>query len=124
MLLRLRLGIGRRQAEKLTGLFGDVGEIDKTQRFTDHIEQIAMLARRGVGPFAGRAFDGVLEAHEHGTARRVADIANLPIVALSAARTEIMPTHRLGLPAETGCKIGSVAASHYAASRSPMRSTG
>jgi hypothetical protein len=124
MLSWLRFGIGMWQAEELTGLFGDVGEVNKPQRFTDHVEQITMLACRGVGPFAGRAFGAVLQADEHGSAGRVADIANLPIVALSAAGTEIALADRLGLPAETGCKIGSIAASHHAASRSPMRTTG
>ena len=82
-----------------------------------------MLTSRGVGPFASGAFGGVLEAHEHGSAGRVTNIANLPIVALWATGREIAFAYRLSLPAETGCEIGSVAG-HHEASRSPMRATG
>ena len=123
VLPQLRFGIGR-HAEEQAGLLGNVGEVDEAERFTDHVEQIAMLAGRSVRPLAGGAFRGVLQAHEHGLARRVANIANLPIVALSAASSEIAFAYRLGLTAETGCEIGSVVAGHYAASRSPMRATG
>ena len=52
-------GSGSRQAEEAPGLVGDVAEVDKTAAFADDVEEIAMLAGRGVGPFAGCALAGI-----------------------------------------------------------------
>ena len=44
-----------RQAQEAARLVGDVMEIEKPAAFADHVEQVAVLARGGVGPFAGGA---------------------------------------------------------------------
>jgi hypothetical protein len=82
-----RLRFGMRQAEKAPGLLGDVGlKSIRPRAFADDVEQIAMLAGGGVGPFARRALAGEsVQPHEHRAARRVADIADLPVIALAAA---------------------------------------
>ena len=49
------LGFAARQAEEAAGLIGDIVEVDQAAAFADDVEQIAMLAGCGVGPFAGRA---------------------------------------------------------------------
>lgn len=50
-----------RHGQKAPCLVGNVLEVDQTEGFTDDIEEVTMLARRGVGPTAGwssRARDG------------------------------------------------------------------
>jgi hypothetical protein len=113
-----------RQAEEAPGFFGNVCEVDQTERVPDHVQQIAIFPRGRVLPFTGSAFHAVVQPDEHGSASRVSDIANLPVIALFATIREIVTAHRLGLPAETLRQFGSVETRHYAASRSPMRSTG
>ena len=54
----IRFRLGMRQAEERTRLIGDVLEVDQAAAFADDVEQIAMLAGGGVGPFAGRPFAG------------------------------------------------------------------
>ena len=100
-------------------------EIEKAAALADHVEQVAVLARGGVGPFAGGAATGFrpLEPDEHGAPRCIAHVADEPIAALAPSIGEIMAAHRLGLARETVRQLGSVAR-HHAASRSPMRSTG
>ena len=83
-----------------------------------------MLAGRGIGPFAGRTLGRVLEPHIHRSAGRVAHVANQPVAALAPPAGEVVSAHRLGLPAETLRKIGSIVTRHHAASRSEMRATG
>ena len=119
----VRVGAG--QAQEATRLVGDIVEIEKAAAFADDVEQIAVLARGGVGPFAGRAATRLrpLEPDEHGAARCIADVADQPIAAFAPAVGEIVAAYRLGLARETVRQFGSVAR-HHAASRSPMRSTG
>ena len=52
----IRLGLRVRQAEEAARLIGDVLEVDQAAAFPDDVEQVAMLAGGGVGPFAGGAF--------------------------------------------------------------------
>ena len=61
-----------------------------------------MLARGGVGPFAGGALAalGPAQADEQAAARRVCDIADQPVAALSAAVGEVAAAHSLGLACE------------------------
>jgi hypothetical protein len=51
-----RLRFGMWQAEERTRLIGDVLEVDQAAAFADDVEQVAMFAGGGVGPFAGRPF--------------------------------------------------------------------
>ena len=113
-----------RQAEEAPGFFGNVREVDQTERVLDHVQQIAIFTRGRVLPFTGNAFHAVVQPDEHGAASRVSDITNLPVIALFATIRQIVTAHRLGLSTETLREFGSVETRHYAASRSPMRRAG
>jgi hypothetical protein len=54
----------------------------------------------------------ILQPHEHRAARRVAHIADLPVVALTASGRQIVTAHRLGLPAKAVCKFCGVTGHH------------
>ena len=99
-----------RQAEKVPGLIGDVAEVDEAAALADHVEQVAMLAGRGVGPFAGGALAGFrsCQPDEHGAAGRVPDVADQPVAALAATVGEIVAAHRLGIARETVRQFGGV----------------
>jgi hypothetical protein len=77
-------------------------------------------------PFAGGtlACSGTSEAHEHRAPCRVADIANLPVVALSAPVGEIGSTDCLSLLAKALRQICGINTGHQATSRSEMREIG
>ena len=135
--MHLRLRFGMRQTEKPAGFLGNIGKVDQAEAFADDIEQIAIFTALRIGPFTGCPFAGLRpdKANKHRPARIVLHIANLPVVALLAtvrqimaalamAGGEIVAAHRLGLLAETLRQFGGVETRHYAASRSPMRSTG
>ena len=111
------------QAQEASRLVGDVVEIEKAAAFTDDVEQIAVLAGGGIGPFAGWSLGRLLQPDEHGTAWRIARVADQPIAAFAPAIGEIVAAYRFGLARETVRQFGSVAW-HHAASRSPTRSTG
>ena len=121
--LRRWLRVGARQAQEAARLVGDVVEVEKAAALADDVEQVAVLARGGVGPFAGRSLRRLLQPDEHGAARCVAHVADQPVAALAPAIGEIVAAHRLGLARETVRQFGGVAR-HHAASRSPMRSIG
>jgi hypothetical protein len=74
----------------------------------DEIEEISMLAGRGIGPFAGGAGTGVraVEANIEAAAWRVRDIAGDPVAALAASVGEISAAHRLGITREAARQIG------------------
>ena len=44
----IRLGFGSRQAQESSRLFSDIVEIDQAATFPDYVEQIAVLAGRGI----------------------------------------------------------------------------
>ncbi len=116
--LRVRAG----QAQEAARLVGDVVEIEKAAALADDVEQIAVLARGGVGPFAGRApSPTVLEPDEHGAPRCIADVTDQPVAAFAPTVGEVVAAYRLGLAREAMRQFGSVAR-HHAASRSPTRS--
>ena len=121
--LRRRLRVRARQAQEAARLVGDVMEIEKAAALADHVEQVAVLARGGVGPFAGRSLRRLLQPDEHGASRCIADVTDQPVAAFAPAVGEVVAAYRLGLARETVRQFGSVAR-HHAASRSPMRSTG
>ena len=84
----------------------DVVEIVGGSAFADDVEQIAMLARGRIDPFAGRALPlRRLQPHEHGSARRVADVADEPVGALAATVGQIVAAHRLGISARDGAPV-------------------
>ena len=86
------VGLGRKlgQAEKAACLVECVAKaveptIEGDQG--DQVEQIAVLAGGGVGPFAGGAFAGAAPAQpdEEAAAGRVPDIADDPLAAFTPA---------------------------------------
>ncbi len=118
--------LGSWQAEKAPGFIGDVGEIGEAAAFADDIEQIAMLAGRRVGPFAGRTLARLRPAQpdEEGAPWCVADIADQPVAAFSPAVGEVVAAHRLGITREAVRQIGGLITHGYAAARSAIRSSG
>lgn len=113
-----------RKAEKAASFIGDLGEVEETEAFADYIEQITMFAGGGIGPFACRSPGAVMQPHEHRASRAIADVADLPVMALFMAIREVATTNRLSLPAETLRQLSGVKTGHQAASRSAMRSIG
>ena len=77
----------------------------RPQALADDVEQVAVLAGRRVGPFAGTAFAGRVagQPHEHRAALRIPGVADLPVVSDPAPVREIMSAHRLGFARETRC---------------------
>src|SRR5690606_41133472 len=68
----------------------------------DNIEQIAMIAALGIGPFAGLAapFGGRDQTNIEAATRRVADVADQPVSAFLTAIGEIMPTYAFAILGE------------------------
>ena len=110
----------------MPGLVGDVAEVDKAAALADDIEEIAMIAGRGVGPFAGRALAGFrsFQPDEQGAAGRIPHVADQPVAALAAAVGEIVAAHRLGIARETVRQFGGVERHRHAAARSATRASG
>src|SRR5260221_196362 len=87
------------QTEKTTTLRNDVMENDEARGFSDDVEQIAMLARRGISPFACGPPAGArsTEANEHGSPGRVANVADSPVAADTSSIREIVAAHAFSL---------------------------
>ena len=83
-------------------------DIGKALIVPDEIEEIAMAARGGVGPFAGGALSGVRpqEADIERAAGRIVDVANEPVAALPAAVREIVAANRLGVLRQMAREVG------------------
>ncbi len=117
-------GVERGKLRKRRALFvRDIAEFEKATALTDDVEQVAVLAGGGIGPFAGWTLGQLFQPDEHGTAWRIAGVADQPIAAFAPAIGEIVAAYRFGLARETVRQFGSVAG-HHTASRSPMRATG
>src|SRR5437764_822964 len=74
----------------------------------DEVEEIAMLAGGGVGPFASGAGAAVafFEPHKQAAPGRVGDIAHEPVIADAPSAGEIVTAHRLGLAREAARQLG------------------
>src|SRR3546814_21146750 len=70
------VGFGMRHRQEGARLIGNVLEVDQAAALADDVEQIAMLAGCGIGPFAGRTLAGLaaFQPPEHRSAGAVADI--------------------------------------------------
>src|SRR3546814_17214626 len=94
----------------------------------DDVEQVAMFAGGGVGPFTRRAASVLRSCKTdiEAAPRRVAGVADQPITALAIPLRQIVTTHRLGLIAETVCEITALIrqTDHHAAARSPTPGLG
>ena len=102
----LRLGLRPRQAEEAPRLVGNVPEFDEAATFADDVEQVAIFGRRLVDPVAGWALRRVFEPDMHRPARRVADIADHPVVAAATAGREIFAAHRLAIFSKATRQLG------------------
>ena len=120
------LWLRSREAEKVPSLIGDVVEIGKAAALADDIEEVAMIAGRRVGPFAGRTPAGFrsFQPDEQRAAGRIPHVADQPVTALAATVGEIMTAHRLGIARETVRQVGGIERHRYAAARSAIRATG
>ena len=110
-----------RQPQKAPRLLGDIAEVDETAALADHVEQIAIFGRGGIGPMPGGAGTGFRPAKpdEHRPAGRVANVAHRPVAALASPVGQVMAAYRLGLAGETARQLGSVAG-HHATSRDAL----
>ena len=110
----------------MPGLIGDVAEIDQAAALADDIEEVAVIARRRVGPFPGGALAGFrsFQPDEQGAAGRIPHVADQPVAALAATVGEIMTAHRLGIARETVRQFGGIERHRHAAARSATRESG
>src|SRR5581483_8092817 len=60
--LRAAARFGARQTEKASCLLDDIAKVDETTALADHVEQIAIFGRGGIGPMPGGAGTGVRSA--------------------------------------------------------------
>ena len=88
----LRRGSARGRLEKASRLLGDIAEIDETAALADHVEEIAMFGRGGIGPMPGGAGTGFrpAEPDEHRPAGRIANVAHRPVAALPPPVGQVM----------------------------------
>src|SRR5271170_7035903 len=116
-----RIEFGARQTQKASGLIGDIAKVDETTALADHVEEIAVFGRGGIGPMPGGARTGFWSAKpdEHRPARRVANVAHRPVAALPPPVAQVMAAYRLGLAGEAARQFGSVAG-HHATSRGAL----
>ena len=81
--IRRRWDRGTWQGEKAARFVHRLAKIAQVAVEADQVEEIAMLAGRGVGPFAGRTRAGIGsgETHIEAAARRIHDVADNPVMA-------------------------------------------
>ncbi|GEM_PF-4184552 len=89
-----------RETEETARFLGHILEIDEAKRLADDVEQIAMVAGGGVGPFPGRTFGGVPEPDIEGAAGAVLRVPDLPVIACPPTGGQVFAADRLGLAAE------------------------
>src|SRR3546814_11996982 len=89
-------------------LLSDVLEVEETAAFADDVEEVAVLAGRGVRPFAGRALAGcgAVYPDEHRPAGAVLDAADQPVATFALAAGQRFAAHGLGGAAETVLQAG------------------
>src|SRR3546814_21042938 len=101
--------LGSWQAEEQASLVQGVAQALQISAGGDQVEQIAMIARRGVGPFAGRAAAGFDAAQPdiETAAWVVVDVADKPVSAFAASIGQIVSADRLGVTRETVGQLSS-----------------
>ena len=95
-----------RQGEEGARLVERRAQRRRVRAVTDDVEQVAVLARRGVGEFPRRA--GAGEADVEGAAAGAVQVARDPVAALPASVGEIAAANGLGARAEGGGDGGRV----------------
>src|SRR6267142_4688414 len=95
----LRFKIEAGQTEKATGLINNVMEVDEARGFSDDVEQIAMLAGRGISPLTcgPLARARPTQANEHRSSRRVANVTDSPVAADTSSIREIVAAYGFSL---------------------------
>ena len=103
-----------RQAQEAPRLLGDIAERGQATALPDHVEQITVLGRGGIGPMTGSTGASLrpLQPDEHRPPRCVTCIADGPVLTLSSPVGEVMPTHGLGVPREPARKLCCIARHH------------
>src|SRR5208283_4378239 len=99
-----------RQAQKAPRLLGDIAKVDETAALADHVEEIAMFGRGGIGPMTGGAGTGVRSAEpdEQRPAGCVANVAHWPGAALTPPVGQVMATDRLCITGKAARQFGGV----------------
>src|SRR3546814_3547043 len=87
------------QAEETTGLVERIAQTVMATGDRDDVEQVAMFAGGGVGPFTRRAASVLRSCKTdiEAAPRRVAGVADQPITALAMPLRQVVTAHRLGL---------------------------
>src|SRR3546814_4088128 len=74
----------------------------------DDVEQVPMVAGRGIGPFARQsAAFAANQTHVQASSRCIVDIADHPVMAFAATVGEIVAAHRLGIFTEAARKFAN-----------------
>jgi hypothetical protein len=97
-----------RQRKKVPRGFKGIGQSMVTELKRDEIEEVAMLARRGVGPFARgtAAMVGTREPHIEAAPQAAMDIADEPVAAFAAPPTQKMAADALGFARQCAGEVG------------------
>ncbi len=116
-------GLGTRQAEEAARLVEHVAEGVEPAIEGDQVEEIAMLAGGGVGPFAGGAGTGLRsrETDIEAAAGGVPNIAHQPVAAVAAAVGKIVAADAFGIAREAPRQIGGPAGHDAGHDRLPSR---
>lgn len=98
------------QAEETPGLVGNITKIQQPEAFADDVEQIAMLPRRAIRPFARTATSvrSTMQADIERPSRRVMNVADKPVIAVPSASGEVMAADRLGILSQSPGQIASI----------------
>jgi hypothetical protein len=112
---------GARKSQKAACLLGDIAKIGETAALTDHVEEIAIFGRCGIGPMPAGAGTGVRSAEpdEHRPAGRIANVAHHPVATLAPPVGQVMAADRLGITGEAARQFAS-ATGHHATSRNAL----
>ena len=100
---RGRLAAGGGHGEKGTGLGEGLPERLRAGPVLDEVEEIAVLGRGAVVPFAR---PGTVQADEQGLAARAMNVACDPVAALALSGREVMAADGLGLGGESCGDLG------------------
>src|SRR5215510_14706702 len=105
-----RRRLTRRKAEIALGFGEDLAKFNEPAAFPDHVEEIAVLPGRCIGPFAGCALPrlGAAQPNKHRPAGGVASISDDPIVADAPPVGEIVTADALGLLCKPASEIGGL----------------
>ena len=114
------------QAQETSRFAGDVVEVGKTADLTDDVEEVAVIARGCISPFASRALArfATFQPNEERAAGRVPYVADEPIAAFAATVGKIVAAHRLGIARETERQFSGVTGHGHVTARSTMRESG